>query len=173
MAIWNCWQFIFVQEFKLWYCWFAAKLMRGWNWSWVQWASLLVCGGSAYWGQLTPGRCDSYWSQMQPCSKDDFVSAGLSSGPQGGSRSFLVWSRWSREGWMRNRPSTIYLSLSPQKPGKHCPGATAELMWALPFVCFWDFWLVIKHSLCSVRQIRKGEQHKRNKPGSEIFPPKS
>ena len=37
-------------------------------------------------------------------------------------------------------------------------------------LCFREFWH-IKNSLCSVRQTRKEEQHKRNKLGSEILPP--
>ena len=103
----------------------------------MQW-SLTECGGSAYWGQLTPGRCAR---QLLVAGKDDFVTEPTLVRPWGELKVIPGLKQGGRVGWGTGPHS---LPLSPQKPSKHCPGgcstdltldfrefsiATASVLW--------------------------------------------
>ena len=95
----NCWQFLFYQEFKPWLCWFAAKLMRSWNW-WsamishrMRWLCLLRTVNAWEMRATVIGR------RQRRLSHRTNPSQALR-GAQG-----HPWSEAGREGWMRNRPS--------------------------------------------------------------------
>ena len=147
-------------------CWFAAKLMRGWNWWQVQWANLSVCGGRSLLRTVNAWEMRQllvdyiFLQQRRPCCCRQALRGAQGHG--------LVCSRVGGRVVWGTGPLSLSTSISAEaRQALSCRPLHSDVSTTLCFTEFFGLsWI---NSLCSV--IWKEEQYKGNKPGSDTFPP--